>query len=318
MRLFPIVLLGVLVVTVANPRGAIAGPTEATPARGATCDVSRPVAAFIDAWNTGSPERIPVFYDDLDLGLTASDPAGHHVTSAGSDAVDFLAQRPALDDVLSIPDGAIQTVYPWGQESGPWVYVVQQLTRSFGKEPTVPAQLIGKIHCDTAAFGSITIQEPGVPVVAPRVPPPSGSACTNDRVAQPLQTLVTAIADGDSAAIASRLYTATESRDEPDVIRLGEYSFRLPNGDMRQRVDAGSFPTWMTEQFSTDWTLTPMELTWDVAASRGAGDSYQLAEVLFFFLMVDEQTGEAWRGIWKGVTIECSSGTILSLHGGTG
>lgn len=214
------VVIAILFLVTASPTGAVARSNEATPSSGVTCDVIRPVKAFVDAWNAGAPEQVPVFYDDLSLDLTASDPSGESVTGYGGDPTYFLAQRPASDDLISIPDDATRTIYPWHNslepESDQWVYVVQQLTRSFGEGPRLPAQLVAEVDCATATFGSITVHEPGVPVVAPRNTPPTGSACTNDRVAEPLQTVLNASADGDSAVIASRLYTVTGTGDGPD------------------------------------------------------------------------------------------------------
>ena len=106
------------------------------------------------------------------------------------------------------------------------------------------------------------------------------------------------------------LYTPTEASPVyGDIVGLGKYSFMTPDGELLRKGDAESFPTWMDDHLGTGWALDPMRLSWHPIADG-------LAEAQYFFLIVDDSTGEAYQGIWKGIAIDCDSGIIISLHGG--
>ena len=277
------------------------------------CDVARPIEALVEAWNTGSGDSIPLYYDQL--LLTVSGPDRDVVTEQVGDPQDYLARRPALGDTLAVVEGVEPVVYPSGQSPDEWVYVVQPLTRSTESGGSASQQLIASLHCSTTEFGMITIQAPGIPIVAQRDSDQSETKCADDQVAAPLRSLVSAIIEGDDSAITTLLHQVTPSADERQVVRPGEYSFRMPSGEVLREGDADSFPVWITSQLSEGWTITSMELNWWSKRSDNPDD---LAEAVLYFLLVNDSSGEAWRNIWKGVVIDCTSGDIRSLHGGTG
>ncbi len=290
---------------------------NASPPAIGSCDIADAVAAFVAAWNLGEPSLIPLLDDGV---LAISDPEGELARGAVTNPVEYIAHRPAEKDVLAIPQQEDAAVYASGRDPGAWSYVVQPMMRSIDEGSQRQYQLVASVNCSTDTFGRITLHEPAFPVVGHDGIQASDSTCTAEQVTQPVSALLTAIGEGDAPAIRAQLYTPT-GEDLIDIVRLGEYSFLMPNGDVLQRGDATSFPKWITDQLASDWVLIPLELYWSntVPTTVGpeGGTVEGLAGVQFFFLMVDEETRLAWRGVWKGVVIDCASGRILSLHGGT-